>query len=79
MYQRKTAIHIQLYIVRVVHLKHPTLYCKGCTLKPVNNYCKNFFEKNYFFYVKDKKDKFYKNIQVTDELRDVFGESDISD
>ena len=58
---------------------HPTLYCKDCTFNPVNNYCKNCFEKNYFFYVKDKKDKFYKNIQLRDELRDLFGESDISD
>ena len=58
---------------------HPTLYCKGCSLKPVNIYCINFFEKNYFVYIKDKKDKFYKNIQLRDELRDLFGESDISD
>ena len=58
---------------------HPTLYSKGCSLKPVNNYCKNCLEKNFFVYVKDKKDKFYKNTQLRDELRDLFGESDISD
>ena len=58
--------------------QRPILSCKGCNIRPRNEFCRNCFEENYHLTWKPTP-KIYKSSQLREELRNLFGESDISD
>ena len=66
----------------------PILMCATCTVKPKDNFCNSCFERNYFYvshvpkFEKNPRNHVIRNreeIELRNRLRDLFGESDISD
>ena len=58
----------------------PTLSCTECVVQPKNEFCCRCFEENYFYFpnVSASVEKYNQSKELRDELRDIFGESDIS-
>ena len=61
----------------------PILVCATCAIRPKGNFCNNCFEQNYIYVHRvsqlEKKPRSRKEIELRSKLRDLFGESDISD
>ena len=59
----------------------PTLFCTKCAIRPKNEFCRRCFEENYFYFsnISASIEKNIQSKELRDKLRDIFGESDISD
>ena len=61
----------------------PILACATCAIRPKDNFCKGCFELNYFYVHRvpqlEQESRSRNEIELRSKLRDLFGESDISD
>ena len=79
----KVSFHpVRRIVAEVDSNQRPILMSRGCKIRPRNEFCRNCFEEKYYLTWKPTlkpTPEPHKNNKLREELRNLYGESDISD